>query len=29
MYVYYKVTNSLGQINEYGSGGAGPSLWSK
>ncbi|MBL7765696.1 MAG: hypothetical protein JNJ58_06365 [Chitinophagaceae bacterium] len=29
MTVYYKVTNSLGQINEYGSGGAGPSIWSK
>ena len=29
MNFYYKVTNSLGQINEYGSNGAGPSIWSK
>lgn len=29
MNFYYKVTNSLGQVNEYGSGGAGPSLWDK
>ena len=29
MFFYYKVTNSLGQINEYGSGGSGPALWSK
>lgn len=26
---YYKVTNNIGQTNEYGTGGAGPSQWSK
>lgn len=29
MNFYYKVTDNNGFVNEYGSGGAGPSLWSK
>jgi hypothetical protein len=29
MSVYYKVTNSIGQVDEYGTGGAGPSIWTK
>jgi hypothetical protein len=29
MSVYYKVTNSIGQVDEYGQNGAGPSIWSK
>ena len=29
MQVYYKVTNSIGQIDEFGQNGAGPSIWSK
>lgn len=29
MTMYYKVTSTGGQVNEYGMGGAGPSIWSK
>lgn len=29
MTMYFKVTSPAGQVNEYGSGGAGPSLWAK
>jgi hypothetical protein len=29
MTMYYKVTNSMGSVNEYGTGGAGPSIYSK
>ncbi|MEZ5046088.1 MAG: calcium-binding EGF-like domain-containing protein [Chitinophagaceae bacterium] len=30
VYVYYKVVNNIGVVNEYGTGGSnGPSLWSK
>lgn len=29
MNVYYKVISNIGQVNEYGTGGAGPSIWSK
>lgn len=29
MNVYYKVTDNNGFVNEYGTGGSGPSIWSK
>ncbi len=29
MTMFYKVTSSTGQVNEYGTGGSGPSLWAK
>ena len=29
MTMYFKVTSSSGQVNEYGTGGSGPSLWTK
>jgi len=29
MTMYFKVTSSSGQVNEYGTGGSGPSLWAK
>lgn len=29
MTMYYTITSISGQVNEYGSGGAGPSLWAK
>ncbi len=29
MTMYYKVTNAMGSVNEYGTGGAGPSIYSK